>query len=204
MTRRGIGRGSALILIALLALLATGLTLRQAVDQQWAITQPDRAAQAWPASATVLGQLSIRRVLTNQGVVDDKARAMAAQALTLGPNEAMPVAIAALDASAFGDLVRARRLMELARLRDPRLPMVRVWLLNDDARRGDYAALLGEVGPVMRLLPETREQVYAMLSRLEQQPGSARILARVLAEGPDWSVPYRQWLASGKGDRPIR
>lgn len=178
-----------------LALIAGWFALRQAMDEQWAVTRPSRAAAAFPASSQALGMLAIGRVAEAGGVVDERARVLVAQALSRGPAEALPLAIAGLDASASGDLDRARRLMEMARGRDPRLPMVRVWLLNDDARRGDYAALLGEAGPVMRLSASSREQVYAMLAQMSVRPGGAQALGAALARQPDWAAPYRQWLA---------
>lgn len=178
-----------------LALIAGWFALRQAMDEQWAVTRPSRAAAAFPASSQALGMLAIGRVAAAGGVVDEQARSLAAQALSRGPAEALPLAIAGLDASASGDLDRARRLMEMACGRDPRLPMVRVWLLNDDARRGDYTAFMGEVGPVIRLVPASRKQVYAMLAQISLRPGGARALSEALTRQPDWAAPYRQWLA---------
>ena len=198
--RRGDGRAGKLPLLVsvTLALAAMWFGLRQAADLRWAATRPEWAIALWPASSTALGLMALNRTMAGDGIVDEPARQLAAQALVRGPAEALPLALAGLDASAAGKLDRATTLMAMARARNPRLPMVRVWLLNEYVRQGRFGEALAEAGPVMRLVPQSRPQVYALIARIAAQPQGELAVQAALAQAPDWRMPYQQWLAQNR------
>lgn len=181
--------------LALIALViaAMGLSLRAAVTARFDAEQPEQSAWAIPATGNALAVLASRRIVETGGAVDAPARAMIAAAMTRLPAAGQPLALAGLTASADGDLPRATRLMEAARDRAPRLPLARNWLLNEYARTARYDAALAEAGVLMRLAPETRPQVYALVRAMAAREDAAPAVARALAGKPDWAEPYEAW-----------
>lgn len=184
-----------LVLIALV-LGTMGIGLRAAVTAQFDSDQPDRSAWALPRSGNALSVLAAQRIIAQDGAIDGTARTLTLAAMTRVPAAGQPLALAGLAASAEGDLPRATQLMEAARARAPRFPLARNWLLNEYVRTARYDAALAEAGALMRLAPETRPQVYALVGALSARPDAAPAVRRALAGRPDWAEPYEAWARS--------
>lgn len=184
------------IVTAIIVILLAWLIVRDAVNRLALDTRPELAARFLPTSDGAAVTLALRRVVAAQGLVDAEANRLMAQALARAPAAGQPLAIAGLAASADGELDRATALMEAARQRTPRLALVRAWLLNEYVRTGRYADALAEAGPVMRLAPESREQIYALVANLATRPDSSEAVRAALAANPDWAEPFNQWRAA--------
>ncbi len=186
------GRTVAIIIVILLA----WLIARDAVNRIALNTRPELASGFLPTNNDAAVVLSLKRVVAAQGLVDAEANRLMAQALARAPGAGPPLAIAGLAASANGELERATALMEAARQRSPRLALVRAWLLNEYVRTGRYADALAEAGPVMRLAPESREQIYALVAELATRPEAGEAVRAALAANPDWAAPFNLWRAA--------
>lgn len=188
-----------LVMIGLaLGMMAIGL--RAAVTAQYDADQPERSAWALPRTGNALSALAAQRIIANDGAIDAPARALTLAAMTRTPAAGQPLALAGLAASAQGDLPRATQLMEAARARAPRFPLARNWLLNEYVRAARYDAALAEAGALMRLAPETRPQVYALVKAMSVRPDAAPAVRRALEARPDWAEPYEAWARTQ--DRP--
>jgi hypothetical protein len=177
------------------ALIATCLLLgwcvvRDAANQLWSIDEPHRAALFWPAGGAALSAIAQARIIAAGGHVDDRAGALLGTALRRAPRRAEPLILAGLAASDRGDLARAERLMAAARARDPRAAIVRSWRLDHFMRTGEYAAALGEVGPVLRLRPRSQGPILAILAALLETSGGTTALRGALAREPDWRATF--------------
>jgi len=160
--------------------------------------QPEASAWAVPRSGNALTALAAQRIVAQDGAVDPAARALIADAMARMPAAGQPLALAGLAASAEGDLPRATRLMETARRRAPRFPLARNWLLNEYTRTARYDAALAEAGALMRLAPQTRPQVYALIAAMDARADAAPAVRRALARQPDWAEPYTAWVRAQK------
>lgn len=188
---------------ALIALVLAGMwvSLRTAVIAQHDASQPDVSAWAVPRSGNAMLTLAAQRMVAQDGAIDNPARTLIADAMARVPAAGQPLALAGLAASAEGDLPRATRLMEAARDRAPRFPMARNWLLNTYVRAGRYDDALSEAGALMRLAPETRPQVYALVRAMSARADAAPAVRRALAGKPDWAEPYAAWTRSQERPR---
>lgn len=186
--------------VMLIALVLAGMwvSLRAAVGVQHDAARPDASAWAIPRSGNALATLAAQRIVAQDGAVDAPARALIAGAMARLPAAGQPLALAGLAASAEGDLPRATQLMETARRRAPRFPLARNWLLNEYARTARYDAALSEAGVLMRLAPETRPQVYALIAAMAARADAAPAVRRALARQPDWAEPYATWARAQK------
>lgn len=187
--------------LIVLVLATMGISLRAAVTARFDADQPERSAWALPRSGNALSVLAAQRIIAQDGVIDAPVREMTLAAMTRTPAAGQPLALAALAASAEGDLPRATQLMEAARARAPRFPLARNWLLNEYVRTARYEAALAEAGALMRLAPETRPQVYALVRAMSARADAAPAVRRALAARPDWAEPYEAWArAQGQPD----
>jgi len=189
--------GSRVMLIALV-LAGMWVSLRAAVGVQHDAVRPEASAWAVPRSGNASATLAAQRIVSQDGAIDPAARALIAEAMAGVPAAGQPLALAGLAASAEGDLPRATQLMETARRRAPRFPLARNWLLNEYARTGRYDAALAEAGALMRLAPETRPQVYALIGAMAARADAAPAVRRALARQPDWAEPYAAWARAQK------
>lgn len=183
-----------------IALVLAGMwfSLRAAVVAQSDAVRPEASAWAVPRSGNALTALAAQRIVAQDGAIDPVARALIADAMARVPAAGQPLALAGLAASAEGDLPRATQLMETARRRAPRFPLARNWLLNEYARTARYDAALAEAGALMRLAPETRPQVYALIAAMAARADAAPAVRRALARQPDWAEPYAAWARAQK------
>lgn len=183
---------------ALMALVLAGMwvSLRTAMIDQHDAYRPDVSAWAVPRSGNAMLTLAAQRIVAQDGTIDRPVRTLIADAMARVPAAGQPLALAGLAASAEGDLLRATRLMEAARHRAPRFPLARNWLLNTYVRAGRHDEALGEAGALMRLAPETRPQVYALVRAMSVRADAAAAVHRALARQPDWAEPYAAWARS--------
>jgi hypothetical protein len=185
--------------LMVLVLAAMGISLRAAVTARFDADQPEHSAWAVPRTGNALAVLAGQRIVEAGGTVDGPARELIAAAMTRVPAAGQPLALAGLAASADGDLPRATRLMEAARTRSPRFPLARNWLLNEYARTARYDAALDEAGALMRLAPETRPQIYALVKAMAARNDAAPAVERALSRRPDWAQPYEAWVRTQPG-----
>lgn len=183
---------------ALIALVICGMwvSLRAAVTARFDGEQPDRSAWAVPRSGNAMLAIAAQRIVMREGAVDVPARALIAAAMARAPAAGQPLALAGLAASSDGDLPRATQLMEAARSRAPRFALVRNWLLNAYVRDARFDEALGEAGALMRLEPETRPQVYALVRAMAVRADAGPAVRRALARKPDWAEPYEAWIGA--------
>lgn len=190
--------------LALIALVMAGMSvaLRAAVSAQHDADRPDLSAWAVPRSGNAMLTFAAQRIVEQGGAIDGPARGLIADAMTRVPAAGQPFALAGLAASAEGDLPRATRLMEVARQRAPRFPLARNWLLNAYVRVGRHDEALAEAGALMRLAPETRPQVYALVRAMSARADAAPAVRRALASEPDWAEPYAVWARAQERPDP--
>lgn len=182
----------------LIALVLAGMwvSLRAAVTTQHDAERPEVSAWAVPRSGNAMLTLAAQRIVAQDGAIDGPARMLIADAMVRVPAAGQPLALAGIAASAEGDLPRATRLMEAARHRAPRFALARNWLLNAYVRAGRHDEALVEAGALMRLAPETRPQVYALVRAMSARADAAPAVRRALARRPDWAEPYAAWTRS--------
>lgn len=190
--------------VMLIALVLAGMwiSLRAAIGTRHDAVQPEASAWAVPRSGNALATLAAQRIVAQDGAIDAPARALIADAMARTPAAGQPLALAGLAASAEGDLPRATQLMETARRRAPRFALARNWLLNEYARTARYDEALAEAGALMRLAPETRPQVYALIGAMAARADAAPAVRRALAREPDWAEPYTAWARAQKRADP--
>lgn len=181
--------GLRIAILAGLAILGWA-TVRNAALAALAETRPDVAMAFVPAGAAALANAAQGRIVAAGGIVDGTARTQTALAWHRAPRDAAPLVLAGLSASADGAGGRAQALMEAARARDPRSGIARYWLLDHYVRSGQPAKALAEVGPALRLRPGTREPIFALVSAMAAQPGTARAVRDALARDPDWRESF--------------
>jgi tetratricopeptide (TPR) repeat protein len=189
--------------LALIALVlgTMGISLRAAVTARYDADQPARSAWAVPRTGNAMLVLAAQQIVGSDGAVEPPTRALIVDAMARVPAAGQPLALAGLAASAEGDLPRATQLMEAARSRAPRYPLARNWLLNEYVRAARYDEALAEAGALMRLAPETRLQVYALVQRMAERDDAAPAVRRALAGRPDWAESYEAWTrAQGRPD----
>lgn len=184
-----------LLLIAL-PLSGMWIALRSAVTAQYDADQPARGAWAVPQSGNAMLALAAQQIVASGGTVDGPTAARIADAMARVPAAGQPLALSGLAASATGDLTRSTRLMEAARGRAPRFALARNWLLNEYVRSGRYDEALVEAGVLMRLTPEVRPQIYALIQAMTKRANSAPVVRRAMAKQPDWAEPYKAWAAA--------
>jgi hypothetical protein len=178
------------------ALVLGWFSVRTALHKTLVYSAPQVAAQLPPADGESLAVMARQRVSGANGEIDDATRALVRQALTREPLLADPLALAGLDAASAQDLPRAERLMIAARDRDPRMPLVRFWLLDHFVRTGQYDRALDEVGPAIRLQPDAVTTVMMVLAALAGTREGNDALARKLAKRPFWETSFFQTAAS--------
>jgi hypothetical protein len=187
--------------IALAALLLAGLAIRNAAQAVLREVAP-AAVVLPPYDARALAAQADRRFAAT-GTIDPETRALYRAALARAPLLADPLALAARDAEAQGDGVRAERLMLAARARDPRRLPVRLWLLDRFVRTGRLDAALVEAGAVMRLDPRAQPQLVDMLGMLATSSAGQRALTRALARQPAWRTAFFLTVSRGLSDPSI-
>ncbi|MBA4044083.1 MAG: hypothetical protein C0471_06635 [Erythrobacter sp.] len=179
----------------LIALVLAGMwvSLRAAVTTRHDAERPEASAWAAPRSGNAMLALAAQRIVAQDGAIDGASRTLIADSMARVPAAGQPLALAGLAASAEGDLPRATRLMEAARHRAPRFGLARNWLLNTYVRAGRHDDALAEAGALMRLAPETRPQIYALVRAMSARADAAPAVRRALARKPDWAEPYGAW-----------
>lgn len=104
--------------------------------------------------------------------------------------------VAPLDGDAFSDLAVAMRekgdpeatlvLHEIAERRDPRDLRIRVWLAERFLRAGEYQEALEQLDVVLRLSPEARATLPALMVQWTDDPDFATALAAKLGDETAW------------------
>jgi len=181
--RAGWLRTAVLVLVA-----AVGLwfCVRATILRLWEREYPLIGQGFSPPSPVSLALISLNRASVNDGRADPLARQLLEQALRRAPLLSDPFIVAGLDASARDDLVRAQRLMEEARRRDPRAIIPRYWLFDTYLRNGDYRRGVAEAGPLIRVQPAAEPAAVAVLTALLQMPEARPSLRAALAGRPVW------------------
>lgn len=186
-------RTAALVLAAVVALwFCTRATLLSLLERDYPLIGQSIA----PPSPVSQALISLNRASARNGIADPLARALLENALRRAPLLADPFIVAGLDASARNDFVRAQRLMEEARRRDPRSIIPRYWLFDNYLRNGDYSRGIAEAGALIRIQPAARPAAVAVLTALLQVPRARPALAAALRRRPAWRGTFFEQAAA--------
>lgn len=157
---------------------------------------PALGAGMQPASPVSQAIIALNRAAARDGIADPLARTFMESALRRAPLLADPFIVAGLDASAHDDLVRAERLMEEARRRDPRSVIPRYWLFDNYLREGKYAQGIAEAQPLIRLQPAAAPATVAILTALLDVPAARPALRSALRARPSWRRNFFEQAAA--------
>ena len=197
--RRARPRAATIIVVLLAALLVAWLVVRNAALLLLS-EQPAVAARLWPSSGNALGALAREQMIASGGTVDAPTRELAARALRIDPASSDPLLVLGFAASAGDDLERARKLVQLARNRQPADVVPRLWLLDRSVRTGAYAAALDEIAPAMKLRGAVGPQLIGLTVALMQEPSARSFLRAKLAQNPFWRPQFFQAAAAALPD----
>lgn len=193
---------AAWVAIALIAALFACLAVRNAVQAATHQAAPAVANELWPDDGLALSNQAQTR-LAQTGAVDEDTRALYRAALYRAPLLGAPLALAGLDAAARGDGARAEQLMDMARARDPRLLLVRAWLLQRFAGTGRIDAAITEATVAARLYPAATRPLLDLLGALATDPEGQAALTRALRKQPAWRTPFFLTAARGLDDPAV-
>ena len=120
------------------------------------------------------------------------AQDWAQRALRASPLNVRALALLGLIAERKGDQKSAEALMRLAATRTWRDQTTDKWLLNDEARRGDYAHALPYADALLRISGGFEPEFFPVLASFTVDPRAFESLTAFLATAPPW----RSWFLS--------
>ena len=122
----------------------------------------------------------------------DSARVWAERALRSSPLNARAFTLLGLIAERKGDQKSADALMRIAAARTWRDQTTDEWLLNNEARRGDYAHALPYADAMLRISYNFQPELFPVLASFTVDPRAFEALTAFLATAPPW----RSWFLS--------
>jgi tetratricopeptide (TPR) repeat protein len=157
------------------------------VAQTAALNLPDSD----PVASTALNRLAEKELAEADGNLDS-AREWAQRALRLSPLSARALTLLGLIAERKGDQKNAEALMRIAAARTWRDETTEEWLLNREARRGDYADALPYADAILRTSFPFQPELFPVLASFTVDPRAFEALTAFLATAPPW----RSWFLS--------
>lgn len=192
----GPARGPRFWVVGAVALVLAWLVARVAVAGALAQDAPGAALALWPNNPPAL----IARSGYVGGSPSPTQSALLDRAARTDPLYPQPYLAAAARAAATGDHVRAVRLGEAARARDPRSLPTHLLLLEEYARVGDIRAVVAEMAPFATLAGGTAPALGQALDAVAQTPRGAEVIAAALRTNPSWRGAFLA-QARGAGER---
>jgi hypothetical protein len=138
-----------------------------------------------------LNRLAEKELLDADGNLDS-ARESAQRALRSSPLNARALMVLGLIAERKGDQKGAETLMRIAVGRTWRNQTADKWLLNREARWGDYAHALVYADALLRMGEQSRTELFPVLASFTVDPRAFQALSTFLATSPPW----RPWFLS--------
>jgi hypothetical protein len=136
------------------------------------------------------------QALTNElapekgGIIALGNKALARRLLARAPLDPAAQTYLGLVADRSGDKGGALKLMTLALRSDERSLRPRLWLMDEDLRRRDYAGAIDHFDRLASIGPAASEAAIAALTPIVRDPASHAPLARKLATNPLWRSAF--------------
>jgi tetratricopeptide (TPR) repeat protein len=155
-------------------------------------SNPDVALSFAADQRVALNRLAQKVLLEPNGNLDS-AREWAQRALRSSPLNARALTLLGLVAERKGDQKNAEALMRIAAARTWRDQTTDEWLLNRDARSGDYAHALSYADAMLRINWGLDEAwLFPVIASFTVDPRAFEALTALLATAPPW----RSWFLS--------
>lgn len=186
----------------IVVLVAAGLgaeVARLTVAAEVAETRPDLASKLAPYAPQSMSAVAMREVGQAAAKGGDPNLATMHQLADLSavaPLHPEPFLVEAALAERKSDYDRAERLLEQARLREPRSVAARYLLADVSFRKGEIVKGLKQMAILSRLVPTTSVQLVPALSAYARTPGAEAKLAGVLAENEQLKRPLLTALSA--------
>lgn len=179
--------GARVALVALIAVAAAILVVRNAFVASYAESDPARAASVWPEHPAVVFRVGLARIgeaaAAGRPVARESVEPLlkAARTAPLAPE---PFLIRGVEVRLAGDEPGAGRAFAEAKRRDPRSIAARFFLADHHLRSGAVERGLGEVAVLTRLVPGSEARLAPVLAGYAQTPGAARQVKTMLRSHP--------------------
>lgn len=190
-----------LALVALAGALLIGwLIVRYSAVNALLEVDPDLAAGLSGTHPDVRLERAFERLQLTGGP-DPATRAAALAAFRHAALSEVPLLIAAREAIAAGDVVRADRLIALASRRNPRSRYARLLELDQHIRLGRTAEAATAMAVLTRSFPDARRLLTGQLARMAVDPASRDAVRRAMAADPQLTAGVLEQLAR-RGEDP--
>lgn len=202
--RQGGARRPATIAAGLVVLILSGVVAWQVVavaqSRRLADSAPEEALAWRPHDPDALSGLAEREFIdvAPAGGNTDAARAAARDALQAGPLEVRAIRVLGWIADNDGDNPRALRLMTLAASRSQRDVSSHLWMFHNRLGARDFNAAFAHGDALLRNGATFREAAVLMSSAAGADDAAATALARRLATGPAWRIPFVRELSASQ------
>jgi hypothetical protein len=181
-----------IVACVLLVLLWAGWRIiAQTAALDLARSHPD-AALGFVADQSVALIQRVQQELVEPNANLDSAREWAQRALRSTPLNAHALSLLGLIAEREGDQKSAEALMRIAAARTWRDQTTDEWMLNNEARRGDYARALPYADALLRISYNLQPELFPVLASFTVDPRAFEALTAFLATAPPW----RSWFLS--------
>ena len=160
----------------------------------------------YAASAVAAGdprvpiEIAMAEFSTRGGRLTERTKRRLAAAALDAPLADQPYLIAAVDALAQNDRIRAEQLLIAARKRDPRSSFARLLLLDSYLRRNKITQATEEMSGLVALAPQAADLLVGELARLAQTPETAGALEMALRRDPRFRDRLLEHLANKNAD----
>jgi hypothetical protein len=179
------------VCVLLIILWAAWRIVAQTAALSLARSHPDAAIGLVADQPVALIQRAQQELAEPDGNLDS-AREWAQRALLSSPLNTRAFSLLGLIAERKGDQKNAEALMRIAAARTWRDQTTDEWLLNDEARRGDYAHALPYADALLRISYNFQGELFPVLASFTVDPRAFEALTAFLAASPPW----RSWFLS--------
>jgi hypothetical protein len=145
---------------------------------------PFFAARIDPDHPRVRMELAMAEIYLRQGRASPASESAALASLAQAPLADEPFFLAGLNALVGHDDVRAERLLQEARRRNPRLRMARLLLLDRYLREGRTQEAGVEMAALSRLIADADNVLTPALARMVQDPATSVAMVPMVAHQP--------------------
>lgn len=182
------------------AFLIAGLSIRSAALDEWSESRPQLVAVIAPHSGGALIYRALQKAQSENLRISPETATIAREAAVAAPLAAEPLLMVGIAKSASGQGATAGPLFLEARNRNPRLPIVRLMVLDNFLRANKDKEALGEIAVLFRLLPLAREPLVQELARRAHDPELKLALGRTLRTDSNLLSAVLQQLSAEGAD----
>lgn len=190
-----------IVLVLLLAVGGIWISLAVTIALVLGTAKPDVALRWWPraaeASASAAALIMGNDADTTQR---DRAMALAEEALSREPANAVAARDAGLVFALGGDTARAARMFAYGETLSRRDLPTQMWLIETQVQNGDIAGALRHYDRAMRTSVNARGTLIPVLVQAAANPQITTPLARLLATRPSWWTDFADTLVSDGTD----